>query len=455
MLTNTSIISSQFSIRSLRVFVPWWPGWWRQSNARVNILYIAHRIPYPPNKGDKLRSFNQIKALSERHDIWCAAFADDPGDRVYAALLHQWCRDVCVLPLNRTWATLRGLLNMLCGGTVTEAFYRDGRMTRRLARWAETVRFDVVLIFSSGVADYAAPLPARVKILDFCDLDSQKWLSYAKRKRFPLSWLYRIEGRRLGRREGDWLRVFDHTCLISATEKADLVRNTDEAVHVTVVGNGVLLPSEHDLPVPDSKIVGFVGAMDYPPNVDAVTWFADRIWPAVLAEHPDARFQIVGRHPTAAVRRLARRAGVEVVGEVTHVIDALRTWQVSVAPMRMGRGVQNKVLEAMAAGRPVVLTSPAAAGLSDRDTKHLTIADTRADIACAVNRLLGDVELCRRLGKASRRVVAHEHSWAREVAKLEALFGQDAPQLHLADARTRAANSEAASTTTVPDSAPS
>ena len=421
----------------------------------MNILYIAHRIPYPPNKGDKLRSFNQIKVLSERHDIWCAAFADDPGDRVYAALLHQWCRDVCVLPLNRPWATLRGLLNLLRGGTVTEAFYRDERMNRQLARWAGSVPFDVALVFSSGVADYAALLPARVKILDFCDLDSRKWLSYARRKCFPLSWLYRTEGRRLGRRERDWLCRFDHTVLISATEKADLVAREDVAARVTVVGNGVFLPSEHDLFVPDSKIVGFIGAMDYLPNVDAVTWFADRVWPAVLAERPGARFQIVGRRPTAAVRRLARRRGVDVVGEVTHVIDALRIWQVSVAPMRMGRGVQNKVLEAMAAARPVVLTSPAAAGLSERDTEHLTIADTAGDIGGAVNRLLDDIELCRRLGQASRRVVAREHSWAREVAKLEALFGQEAPRLHLADAETYADKTEAISPATAPNSGPS
>ncbi len=401
----------------------------------MNVLYIAHRIPYPPNKGDKLRSFNQIKVLAERHDIWCAAFADDPGDQVYAALLHQWCRDVGVLPLNRTWAGLKGLFNLFRGGTVTEAFYHDARMTRRLALWAKTVRFEVILVSGSGVANYAGSLPAGIKVLDFCDLDSRKWLSYAERTHFPRSWLYRMEGRRLARRELAWLDDFDHATLISAVERADLIRGAEK---VTVVGNGVLLPSEHDLLVPESGVVGFVGAMDYAPNVDAVTWFTEQIWPAVLTEHPNARFQIVGRKPTRVVRRLTRRPGVEVIGEVIHVNDALKTWQVSVAPMRMGRGVQNKVLEAMAAARPVVLTSQAAAGLSERDTKHLTIADGAGDLADAIKRLLSDVELCRRLGRASRRVVAREHSWAREVAKLEALFGQGAPHLHLGGAEVAA-----------------
>lgn len=424
----------------------------------MRVLYIAHRIPYPPNKGDKLRSFHQIKVLSERHDIWCAAFADDPADQVYAALLHRWCRDVCVLPLSRTRATLRGLFNLLRGGTITEAFYRDPRMTRRLALWAKAVPFDVVLVFSSGVACYAAPLSAGVKVLDFCDLDSQKWLSYAKRKRFPVSWLYRTEGRRLALRERDWLDEFDNTALISITEKADLVRDAGSTVaddseperaaglsqrghlrcdsppssRVTVIGNGVVLPSAREVPAPDSKIVGFVGAMDYAPNIDAVNWFANAIWPAIRTEHPGARFQIVGRNPTRAVRRLAKRADVEVVGEVPHVIDTLKAWQVSVAPMRMGRGIQNKVLEAMAAARPVVLTSQAAAGLSQRDREHLVIADTGEEIAGAVNRLLSNVALCRRLGRDSRRIVAGEHSWAREVAKLEALFTPEQPRLQLA-----------------------
>ncbi|MCK4658857.1 MAG: TIGR03087 family PEP-CTERM/XrtA system glycosyltransferase [Phycisphaerae bacterium] len=396
----------------------------------MKILYIAHRIPYPPNKGDKLRSFNQIKVLSERHEIWCAAFADDPRDQVYAALLRRWCRDVYVLPLNRTWAAVRGLFALLGGGTVTQAFYRDKRMTRKLAHWVDTVQFDVVLVFSSGVADYALPLTTRVKILDFCDLDSRKWLSFAEQKGFPRSLLCRVEGRRLGLCERDWLERFDHAILISAVEKADLAEADDDD-RVTVVGNGVLLPSAHHLPLSESKIVGFVGAMDYTPNVDAVTWFADRIWPAVLAEHPGARFQIVGRRPTAAVRRLARRRGVEVVGEVVHVIESLRTWQVSVAPMRLGRGVQNKVLEAMAAARPVVLTPMAAAGLSERDTRHLVIAGTADDFATSVNLLLGDVERCRRRGRALRQIVAREHNWAREVAKLETLFTQEPYQLKM------------------------
>ena len=406
----------------------------------MKILYIAHRIPYPPNKGDKLRSFNQIKMLSERHELWCAAFADDPEDRIYAGLLHQWCREVCVLSLNLTCATVRGLLSWLRGGTVTEGFYHDARMTRQLARWAEEIEFDVVLAFSSAVANYAGPVAARVKILDFCDLDSRKWLSYAERRGFPTSLLYRTEARRLGRREHEWLDEFDHAILISATERADLAENEQGPARVTVVGNGVLLPSVHDLPVPKSKIVGFVGSMDYAPNVDAVRWFAEWIWPAVLAEHPEARFQIVGRRPSAAVRRLARLPRVTVVGEVTHVIDVLRTWQVSVAPMRMGRGVQNKVLEAMAAARPVVLTSRAASGLSQRDIEHLTIADSAPELADAVNRLLGDIESCRVRGRAARRVVAGEHSWAVEVAKLEALFPKDHPQLHLAGAELEIAN---------------
>jgi polysaccharide biosynthesis protein PslH len=398
----------------------------------LNILYIAHRIPYPPNKGDKLRSFHQIKALAERHDIWCAAFADEPGERLYGALLHHWCRDVAILPLNRKWATLRGLLSLLRGGTITEGFYRDARMTRQLRAWAEAVDFDVVLVFSSGVAAYAAPLRADAKIVDFCDLDSRKWLAYGARMRFPRSLLYRTEGRRLARRERDWLNEFDHAALVSAAEKADLVQTADDSERVAVVGNGVLLPAASDVHLSETKVVGFVGAMDYAPNVDAVTWFAEDIWPAVRAAHPEARFRVVGRRPTRAVRRLARHAGVEVTGEVAHVIDALSQWQVAVAPMRLGRGVQNKVLEAMAAARPVVLTSLATAGLSKRDTQCVVTADTTETFAAEVSRLLSDITLCRRFGTAARRVVAREHNWVREVAKLEALFDTPAPRLHLA-----------------------
>ncbi|MCP4590460.1 MAG: TIGR03087 family PEP-CTERM/XrtA system glycosyltransferase [bacterium] len=396
----------------------------------MNVLYLAHRIPYPPNKGDKLRSFHQIKELSAHHRIWCAAFADDPGDLVYAGVLHRWCQDVCVLPLNRTRAALRGLVNLLRGGTTTEGFYRDPGMSAQLRRWCAEIRFDVLVVFSSGVANYAKDLPVPVKVLDFCDLDSRKWWSYAQRKRFPQGLLYRLEARRLARRELEWIEAFDHAALITETEKADLT--PDAARKTTVVGNGVLMPGESDTAVPASRIVGFVGAMDYAPNVDAVTWFVEQVWPRVQTAHPAARFQIVGRNPTARVRRLAKVQGVDVVGEVTHVIEAMKSWQVSVAPMHMGRGIQNKVLEAMAAARPVVLTPLAAAGLSSSDVEHLVLAETPEEFATEVNRLLADVNTCQHLGAASRHVVAREHSWAREVAKLEGLFAPGEPRLRLA-----------------------
>ena len=397
----------------------------------MNILYLAHRLPYPPNKGDKLRSYHQITHLARSHNVWCACFVDDPADLRHIAGLRTMCRDVAALRLFRSIATPRGLWSLASGRTFTEGFYQHLRMVRVLQEWNRNVRFDAVLVFSSGMAPYAGYVDAPRKVLDFCDLDSQKWAAYSRASNGVRSRLFSLEGRRLAHRELEWLDRFDAAVVITDAEAADLA-DSPLRHKLHIVGNGV------DVPIADcgssgpgqseirNPIVGFVGAMDYPPNVDAVCWFVQSIWPSIVSRVPDVVFQIVGRRPTRAVRRLARTRGVRVVGEVENVPEFVQRFQVSVAPIRIARGLQNKVLEAMAAAKPVVLTTPAATGIHAQNGIHCIVADDPTRFADQVVTLLADAEQCKRIGQAARRYVVEHYSWDREMAKLESLLAESA-----------------------------
>jgi len=384
----------------------------------MNILYLAHRIPYPPNKGDKLRAFRHIEHLSQRHRVWCACFVDTPADRQFIDPLARYCQDLVAIPIARVSSVLRGLAGLLAGGTMTESFYRHDAMTDALRVWSKRVTFDVVVAFSSSMAQYALQVPARRRVLDLCDCDSQKWLDYAAASRGPARWLYRAEGQRLAVKERAWLEAFGATMLISKDEATSL-RTAAPSAKLHILTNGVTLPVLIAPVEPHPSTVGFVGVMNYRPNVDAVRWFVDQCWPDVRRAYPDAVFRIVGRSPVRRVRRLSRVSGVEIVGEVKDIGDEVRRFDVSVAPLRIARGLQNKVLEAMAAAKPVVLTSKAAVGIDARDGEDYLIADAPAPIARAVARLLRDPAERDRVGSNARRFVATHHRWDDVLRKFE------------------------------------
>jgi len=376
----------------------------------MNILYIAHRIPYPPDKGDKLRAFRHIERLARRHAVWCACFVDTPSDFRHLPALRHICREVEAIGLHAAAAKLRGLWNLARGGTVTEGFYQYGEMVRNLEQWAKAVDFDAVIAFSSSMAPYARNVPARRRILDLCDCDSGKWSEYADRARWPMRSLYRAEGARLARREWEWIDAFDEVTVITEAERKSLTPDAPTR-NIHVVGNGVMLPAEPPYHRPDSPAVGFVGVMDYPPNVDAVIWFVRKCWPLIRSAVPGAVFRVIGRSPTRSVRRLTRIPGVQVLGAVENAAAEVARLEVSVAPLRIARGLQNKVLEAMAAAKPVVLTTQAAAGIGAVEGRDYTIADAPKSFAQAVVRLLNSQTDRDQLGRSARKFVAEHHRW--------------------------------------------
>ena len=386
---------------------------------RRTILFLTNRVPFPPNKGDKIRTFHQLDHLAQSHDVYCACFVDSSDDLEHAEALSQWCKGVAAIRWNKTTAFFRAVHGWVGGRTLSQSAYRDKAMFGELARWSETIRFDSVVAFSTMMAPYALAVPARRRVLDMCDVDSQKWLDYAIGSGFFRSRILRSEGRRLRAVERQCLDVFDATILITDRER-QIIDPAGQINNLHVIPNGVTLPVDSSPPVSRCEpVIGFLGAMDYRPNVEGICWFVHRSWPAILAEVPDARLMIVGRNPARPVSQLARTRGVEVVGEVADVQSYLRRCRVVVAPLHIARGLQNKVLEAMAVRRPVVATSAVADGLQVLKGRHILVADEAETFARKVADLCRFDALCQEIADAGYRRVAMYYYWPEALDRYE------------------------------------
>jgi sugar transferase (PEP-CTERM/EpsH1 system associated) len=391
----------------------------------ANILYLVHRMPYPPNKGDKVRSYHLLRHLTQRHRVHLGTFIDDPADEKHVDTLRGLCEQAFVATLHPIRARLASLRGLLTNEPLTLPYYRDAGLLKWVRDTAAQVPVDAVVVFSSSMAQYAAAVPGVPVLVDFVDVDSAKWTDYAPQHRWPLSWLYRREGRRLLACERAVSAQARHGFFATEKETQLFVDRAPEAAgRVSAMNNGVdanyFSPSaDRASPFPAGDLpVVFTGAMDYWPNVDAVTWFAREALPVLRRQWPGLRFFIVGRAPTAAVQALAGE-GVVVTGTVADVRPYLQHAAVVVAPLRLARGIQNKVLEAMAMGRPVVAAQGCVEALHAEPGVDVISAATSNDFAAAVHELLSSPEKAARVGEAGRVRVLTHYGWAAHMAVLE------------------------------------
>lgn len=391
----------------------------------ANILYLVHRLPYPPNKGDKVRSYHLLKHLAARHRVFLGTFIDDPEDEPYLDTVKALCADACIVRLHPLRARLASLGALLTGEALTLRFYRDAALQAWVDRTMRTSAIDAAVVFSSAMSPYAEAYPDLPTLLDLVDVDSAKWTAYAEARRWPMSWLYRREGDRLLAHERKAVAHASTGFLVTQKELELFARLApDVAGRVEVSGNGVdadYFRPDRARPSPfpsgETSLV-FTGAMDYWPNVDAMCWFVAAVLPQLLADRPGLRLHIVGRNPTAAVRALQSQF-VTVTGTVPDVRPYLQHAAVVVAPLRLARGVQNKVLEAMAMARPVVAAATCTEALVARAGVDLLAADDAASYALAIGQLLDDQGLAHRVGTAARQCVVDHYSWPARLAEFE------------------------------------
>jgi polysaccharide biosynthesis protein PslH len=392
-----------------------------------NILYLVHRLPYPPNKGDKVRSYHLLRHLLQRHRVFLGTFIDDPEDEQHLPTLRALCPDLHVERLEPRQAKFRSLSGLLSGEALTLGYYRSAGMQRWVDSVAAEHPLQASVVFSSSMAQYAQPLAPQVPMLvDFVDVDSAKWTQYAPEHRWPMSWLYRREGSRLLAYERSVAAQAQRSFFVTPNETALFVSQAPEcADSVQALSNGV--DAEFFMPDParpnpfgpQEQAVVFTGAMDYWPNVDGVSWFVHDVLPRLRVHWPRVRFYIVGRSPSAQVLALASDR-VIVTGTVPDVRPYLQHATAVVAPLRVARGIQNKILEAMAMEQAVVTVGSCADAIGATAADGLLRADTPEDVLDALQQLLDLPEQARSLGRAARRFVVSRFSWQAHLSGIDA-----------------------------------
>lgn len=385
------------------------------------LLFMTHRLPYPPDRGDKIRTFHVLKALTEHFEVHLASVTA-PSERSPAGPLDAMCASVHRFA-ERGSLAVNGIGALVRGTSVSEARFGPPGMRGGLRRLIGRFDIDVTLSSSSAVAPWLMGVPGR-HYVDIMDVDSDKWRQYAERSRNPAArWIYRRESRLVSRLEAQAVQCANGVFVTAEREKDLLLARHPGTANVRVAGNGVDIERFAPMPYEDRPPeVVFVGAMDYWPNVDAVTWFAQAAWPQVRAVHPQARFLVVGADPDRRVRALRAVPGCQVTGAVERVEPYLERARIVVVPVRVARGIQNKVLEGMAAGLPVVTTPQGADGIDAVHGETLYVCEDAPAMARIVGDLLSDPDRAQSVGERARALMQTSFSWPRQLEPMVSMI---------------------------------
>lgn len=388
----------------------------------MKILLISHKIPYPPNKGDRIPTFYRTKFLSKNHEVSLAFPCFHADEFKYVDNLKKYCKHIETALLKPGWSKIKSLAKILSAKPLTLNYFHSNLLQDKIVRLVQENKFDLIYVYSSSMGQYAFEITNVKKIIDLADSDSHKWLQYSHYKKPPLSYLYYLEWYRLQKYERLLATNFDHSIAISEDEK-NLFKTYIPNLKMSVVPNGVNLeyfkPNSIEC---DPYNIIFVGAMDYYANIDAVLYFYNRILSIIKKEIPNVKFYIVGSNPCRKVRKLNKDENVTVTGFVDDVRYFLCNSSACVAPMRIARGIQNKILEAMASGVPVVTTTKGNEGINAKIGEEIYVENNPEKFADHVIKLIIDKKLRKSIGNNGRKFVEKKFNWEKNMNHLEEII---------------------------------
>lgn len=399
------------------------------------ILFLTHRVPWPPNRGDKIRSHHILRKLMEHRSVHLACFADDETEASEDSDIKASLASVQIVHRSKpNWRA--GIEAIASGKPVSLTSFESAEIQVYVRDILKTRPIDCIFVFSGQMAQFVPDDFSGRLIMDFADVDSAKFESYADEGAGPMAWINRREGKLLRAFEKQVGRIAEYSLFVSEAE-AKLFRQRSglDDQKVKAVGNGIDLDFYDPAKVTAIKrthkgpLIIFTGQMDYRPNVEAVVSFAKEVMPKILKQHPDAQFAIVGRSPTTDVSRLDGMNGTIVTGSVDDIRCWLKAADIVVAPLRIARGIQNKVLEAMAMGKPVVASAAAAQGIEAVDGEHFCVADDVQHEAQLVCDLLSDSKKAQTLGDNASALIRSTYSWETRLADIASLCGVDEREL--------------------------
>lgn len=396
----------------------------------MKVLFLSQRVPFPPDRGDRITTYHFLQHFLEQGaSIRVGALSEEARDAESVEALRGMVDSVCapsIHPLRQRLLSLRGLLT---GAPLTRTYFHHPELARTVDAWVKEDPPDVVYVYSSSMAQYVTHHPQLFRFMQFAELDSDKWRQFAAVRRGPAAWIYRREFARLLEFERDVARSFAACAVVSEVEKKLFMEHIPDVTPL-VLPNGVDV--DHFQTTGDEArnphTVIFTGVMNYEPNVKGVLWFADTCWPAIRQRVPDATFLIVGSHATEKIFELGRHEGIQVLGRVPEIPPYMDQAAVAVAPLKLARGVQNKVLEAMATALPVVASSQAAQGLGPVGSDTLVLADHADDVVAAIVGLLEDPQRARRIGENAAAFVREHFRWENQYEPFDRLLAKKLPE---------------------------
>lgn len=396
----------------------------------MKILYVCHRFPFPPKRGGKIRPFNMIRHLSQRHEVTVCSLARSPQEAQEGRGIAPHCARFEMGEVSNPVQALRMVARLPTLEPSSMGFFYSPELDRKVRALLAAERFDLIFVHCSSVAQYVSRVRGIPKILDFGDMDSQKWLEYVSFKPFPLNLGYWLEGSKMFREEKRLARQFD---LCTATTRAEwqTLESYGTGVATDWFPNGVdaqyFRPDGEGY---DADTLSFIGRMDYYPNQEAMLRFCGDTWTLLRQRRPGMKLVIVGADPSPAIRKLAELPGVSVTGSVPDVRPHVLRSAAMVAPLNIARGTQNKILEAMAMGVPVVSSRIAAGGVDAVAGEHLLVADTPQEYAEAVLRIVQAPAERARLAVAGRERMLSNHAWPQSMQRLDAIIERCVGQFH-------------------------
>lgn len=388
----------------------------------MNILFVCHRFPFPPHRGGKIRPFHMVRHLAEKHRVVVATLAHSEEELAQGSDLQKHCSEVIaeVVPSPKRW--MRAASALPTSKASSARYFWSARLQRKIRELASRMPIDAVIVHCAFVADYVREIRAPFRMLDYGDLDSRKWSDYARCRSFPLSAGYALEAHKLQHIERTLAGEFDQ-CSVTAEGELQSYRELGVPTPCQVIPNGVDAEYFHFCGdrAQHSDVIVFLGRMDYFPNIDGILHFVKDVFPLVRSRNPAAQLRIVGSNPVPPIMALNQLPGISVTGLVPDVRPYVQDAAVAIAPLRIARGTQNKVLECMAMGVPVVASPQAAKGVQAFPDRDLLVGHTPNQFADHVIRLLSNTELRMRIAEAGRKQVLSAHSWAASMKLLDSI----------------------------------
>jgi sugar transferase (PEP-CTERM/EpsH1 system associated) len=390
----------------------------------MRILYLSQRVPYPPHRGDKLRSYHHIKFLSRFHEISLVCFADNTSDLLHKSALKVYCKSVDIILLSQFSSRLKAIGASITKTPFTLAYFHSDKLKKIVEAKLKNERFDLIFVYCSSMAQYVEDVVTIPKVIDFVDVDSEKWAQYSLHAKFPLHFIYSIEAHRLKAYEASLCSKFQRCFLVSEKEVNDFYQLVLPCKTVVPLLNGVDLEVFKPIKQPYDRLkLVFTGVMDYFANVETVLYFCREIFPFIRKEVPGIKFHVIGSNPVKELIDLGKKdKDIVITGYVEKIQPHVQNAAAFVAPMRIARGVQNKILEAMAMGVPVVTNSLGAKGVSAQPGTEILVADNPYDFAMQVVKLINDSGWREQVSKNAREAVEQRYNWSYNLEGLNKTF---------------------------------